>query len=176
MSVQQKNINLAAEYGRTKTYMSSIVGSCIVLSMLVIGGFVTYSAFNTRNNKKKILGEVRGIRPIGKNSYSVDVRYFIDNKEYNNTLNVNNYMVIGTSIEIYYDINNPYNISNSSPTNVIMFGSVVIICAILICCLLIYRIYTVSKYEHAAVESAYSNSSGTYGYGYTPSFQPIIRL
>lgn len=176
MSSQQKDINLTAEYGRTKTYMSSIVGSCIVLSMLVGGGFITYSAFSTKNNKKKILGEIRGIRPIAKNSYSVNVRYFIDNKEYNNTLNINNYKAIGTSIEIYYDINNPYDISGSSPTSVIMIGSGIIICAICICCLLLYRLYTVSKYDQAAVESAYSVPSGTYGYGYAPPFQPIIRL
>jgi hypothetical protein len=172
----QKDINLTAEYGRTKTYMTSIIGSCIVLSMLLIGGYITYSAFSTKNNKKKIFGEIIQIRPARRNVYSAIIRYFIDDKEYNSAMDISNYMSIGSRIELYYDINNPYNISNSGPSSVIISGSALISCAVLICCFLIYNVYTVSKYDQAAIQSAYSVPTHSYGYGYPPPFQPIIRL
>jgi len=163
-------INLTAEYGRTKTYFSSIIGCCFLLCFLISGGYVIKSAYSTKDTKKNVVATITNSSFIGNNNYNVSVRYVINNTEYNNSILSNKPQYVGNTIEIYYDIKNPNNISVDSPTKVILSGTSMIMCALCLCSLIAYNMYSVSKYDDAAINAAYSGSRGNM-YGY-----PSVRI
>ncbi len=163
-------INLTAEYGRTKTYFSSIIGCCFLLCFIIFGGFIIKSTYSSKDTKKNIIGRITSSSFIGNNNYNIGVRYIIDNTEYNNSILSNKPEYVGNPIEIYYDIKNPNNISADSPTKTILSGTCMIFCALCLCSLIGYNMYSVSKYDDAAVNAAYSGSRGNI-YGY-----PSVRI
>lgn len=168
----EKEINLLAEYGRTRTYMSSIVGCSVVVCCLTVGSIILYSTFKTKKNKVKILGEVVSCTLIGtSNSFNVQVRYFVNDKEYTGYVTSSSYKMPGSSIEVYYDANNPAYISDYSPISLMLGGTAIIICALLICSFIMYNLFTVQKYNQAAINSALPN----YGYGFLP-IAPTIKI
>jgi hypothetical protein len=152
------DINLIAEYGRTKSYFSSILGCCILLCIILCGGFIIKSALSSSKTRKKIIGTVTNSVAIGSNNYNISVKYNINNTDYNNIIISNKPQYVGSPIDIYYDIKNPNNINVDSPKKVILSGTMLIVCALCFCLLITYNLYNVTKYEHAAVEAAYSGS------------------
>lgn len=160
-------LKLTATYGRTKTYFASIIGSCFVLSFAFGGGFLIFSANKSKNKMKKITANVDSISRYGNKQYKIFLSFNIDNVRYSNTIISNRFLTTGTSLTIYYDINNPNNISEHSTTKTIIIGSVLIFIAIIICLSIIYSVYTVKNYDQAAINAAipqYPYNTGFYPY------------
>ena len=165
-----------ASYGRFKTYMSSFVLFCVVLSLCFIGGIIINLSVSTTPNTKNTTGIVTQIT----NGYKV--KYFVNNTNYENPISLSYIPALGETIDITYDVNNPNNIYEyKSKIKGIGYGSVFICCGLFICILMSLNLYSVNKYKTAAIDSALTPTYNTtsynpYGRRQSALFNPTIVL
>jgi len=145
-------------YGRAKTYMSTVFGSCILTIFLIAGIYVLNKAIKNKDNYKSTEAKILSIRPAGRNNYIADVTYNISDKSYETNVNLTYYRSVGSYVTIYYDKYNPNTAESSSPTYEILVGTGLIVCVLLSCVLMFYNAYMVKKSAFAAQDAAFSTS------------------
>jgi hypothetical protein len=162
-------------YGRTQTYMGTFIGSIVLLVFFLIGLYMFIKAIKARNYTKQTKAIIRSIIPhytVGysrgysrtRNTYSANITYYVDNKEYNNIVNVSVFSLVGSEITIYYNVRNPGIISTSSNTSQILIGSGIMVVSIIFAILLYLNTKLVSKSDIAAQDAALANLRPRYGY------------
>lgn len=148
-----------ASYGRAKTYMGTLFGSSLLTIFLIVGIFIVNKARQNKNNYKSIQAKVISIRPDGNRKYYAIVSYMVLDKIYENGVSFRYYKSIGSTVTIYYDINNPNMIEETSPQFNMMIGAGLIICILLSCGFMFYNAYIVKKSDIAAQSAAFTSSS-----------------
>lgn len=161
-----------ASYGRFKTYTTSFVMCFVILSMCCIGGFVLNASFSSPTNMKKTIGIVIDIS----NGYKV--RYTINNKNYENIIQLSIIPRIGQVIDIYYNNDNPDIIQEvKTPKNGIGIGFGLICTGLCLFVIISMNLYSVHKYKTAAINSALTPTvSPTYSYRNRGFINPAIVL
>lgn len=160
-----------ASYGRFKTYITSFVMCIVILCICCIGGFVLNASFSSPANMKKTTGVIIDIS----NGYKI--RYTIDNKNYENIIQLNIIPRIGQVIDIYYNNNNPDIIQEvKTPKNGIGIGFGLICFGLCLFVIISMNLYSVHKYKTAAINSALTPISSPYGYQNRGFINPAIVL
>jgi len=160
-----------ASYGRLKTYMSSFILCCVVLSLCVIGGFIINLSVSPNPN----MNNTTGI--ITQNINGIKVKYSVKNENYENPISLSYTPAIGQKIDITYDITNPNSISEyKSKTKGIGYGAGIMCCGLFICIFISLNLYSVHKYKTAAINTAMTPTYNTYGRPNTGLFNPTIVL
>lgn len=101
------------------------------------------------------MANIDSVEYLNSDQYTILLSYTINNKQYNNTIISNTNRIVGTSIPIYYTIDDPNNISEYSVTRTIIGGGLLIFFAVIVCLILIFNVYTVKKYNKAAIFSIF---------------------
>jgi uncharacterized membrane protein YukC len=150
-----KNIDSAvATYGRAKTYLNTFIGTIIFICFIILGIYLVYSSYSNRKNIKSTNATIVSIAPYEKNLFIASITYNIDNKEYKTNITLKSFRNVGSNIIIYYDINNPNNVSESSNLTTAMIGSGMISFALLLCIFMFYYAFLVQKSDVAAIDAA----------------------
>ncbi len=153
-------------YGRTKTYIQTFFGSFILLIFFIAGLFILKKSYDDRNNIKSTTAKILSINPIDR-TYTANISYSINNKEYTNNVNIATYIAPNSIITIYYNINNPNIISTTSNATMMIVGSIFVAIAVLCGILMFYNTYFVSKSDMAARNAAFNDiNRQRYGYYY----------
>lgn len=149
-----------ASYGRFKTYITSFVMCIVILIMCCIGGFILNASFSSPINMKKTNGVIIDVS----NGYKI--RYTVDNKIYENIIQLNVMPHIGQVISINYNNDNPNIIQEvKTPTHGIGFGFGLICFGLCLFVIISMNLYSVHKYKTAAINSALTPTvSPAYGY------------
>jgi hypothetical protein len=148
-------------YGRTKTYIGTALGSVVFLSFIVVGIYMINTSIKNKNKIKSIQAKIVDIKSEtnynSRNrsvSYRTNISYKVDDKDYTSTITLNNYQPIDSFVTVYYDINDPNNVSTTSNTTTGLIGGGMVSCALLLCILMFVNTYFVSKSDIAALDVA----------------------
>lgn len=118
------------------------------------------SSNKTYNN---VIGRMANVTCNLNNQCYVTVEYTVGSVQYkqNIVLNKIQFPSVGKPINIYYDPIDPNQIQTQSPTSSKLVGGGLMSLACLVLIGVSVHLYLVMKYDQAAVESAYSTSSGS---------------
>lgn len=167
MSSTQNTVNTInsgiAAYGRTKTYLNTAIASVISICFIIVGVYLLRSSLKNKDKIKSTQARIESIVDEDiipsrrrSRSYIANISYKVNDKEYKKNITLNSYESIGSFITVYYDINDPNNVTATSNTTTGLVGGGMILCALLLCGFMFFNSYMVSKSDIAASESVLS--------------------
>jgi len=97
-----------------------VIGSILAIVFIIIGIVLIFSKKIVRKTVDAIVTSVNCVNS-NNNECNIGVTYTIDGVKYNSSLNSNN-QNINSTITVYYDVNNPNDISTSDESSKLMGG------------------------------------------------------
>jgi type II secretory pathway component PulF len=142
-SINSSNLSILKSIGKIGIYYYSISFLFIAVLFIIIGVFIIY--YTKKNKMIKTEGVIDSSIYLSERNYDVKITYNIDNVSYTNIINSSNSKIPGNKITIYYNINNPNEISEHSSTTLIKISSFMILFGIILFIFIIGSIFYFKK-------------------------------